>query len=214
MEVHCLANVIVQPPNMALLHVGIGNSWTTTVLSVENAGGHGVGRPRDRAKGATSEANALAEWLQRLTAGLTLEQLSEQLPYGKSKWGRYLNGQDLVPEWLLEKAVAQRMGEPKLRSLRLAEGRALLQAAEEAAHKPVPERMPEATLAELSLRLDEARKGQLEAQATLFATVRNRQGVACGALSVSGPARRTDAKLALLSGAVIAAATELGTRLG
>ncbi|MEK8172373.1 IclR family transcriptional regulator C-terminal domain-containing protein [Streptomyces sp. M19] len=46
------------------------------------------------------------------------------------------------------------------------------------------------------------------------ATVRNRQGVACGALSVSGPARRADAKLALLSDAVVAAATELGTRLG
>ena len=127
-----------------------------------------MGRPRGRAKGTTVEANALAEWLQRLTAGLTLEQLSEQLPYGKSKWGRYLNGQDLVPDWLLEKAVAQRVREPKLRSLRLAEGRALLQAAEEAAHKPVPEKRPEATLAELSLRLDEARKGQLEAQATLF----------------------------------------------
>jgi DNA-binding IclR family transcriptional regulator len=46
------------------------------------------------------------------------------------------------------------------------------------------------------------------------ATVRNRQGVACGALSVSGPARRAADKLPLLSGAVIAAATELGTRLG
>ncbi|MEU4895665.1 IclR family transcriptional regulator [Streptomyces sp. NPDC044780] len=46
------------------------------------------------------------------------------------------------------------------------------------------------------------------------APVRNRQGVACGALSVSGPARRADAKLALLSGAVVAAATELGARLG
>ncbi|TXS07862.1 hypothetical protein EAO68_38360 [Streptomyces sp. wa22] len=48
----------------------------------------------------------------------------------------------------------------------------------------------------------------------MAATVRNRQGLACGARSVSGPARRTDAKLALLSGAVIAAATELGARLG
>ncbi|MYW90794.1 IclR family transcriptional regulator [Amycolatopsis rubida] len=46
------------------------------------------------------------------------------------------------------------------------------------------------------------------------ATVRNRQGVACGALSVSGPARRAGAKLALLSAAVVAAATELGARLG
>ncbi|MEU5836195.1 hypothetical protein ABZ820_21345 [Streptomyces diacarni] len=32
--------------------------------------------------------------------------------------------------------------------------------------------------------------------------------------AVSGPARRTDAKLALLSGAVVAATTELGARLG
>ncbi|MFJ6689147.1 IclR family transcriptional regulator C-terminal domain-containing protein [Streptomyces sp. NPDC091294] len=46
------------------------------------------------------------------------------------------------------------------------------------------------------------------------APVRNRQGVACGALSVSGPARRTDAKLALLGDAVVAAAAELGARLG
>ncbi|MFD5650125.1 IclR family transcriptional regulator [Streptomyces sp. NPDC127039] len=46
------------------------------------------------------------------------------------------------------------------------------------------------------------------------APVRNRQGVACGALSVSGPARRTEAKLTVLGAAVVAAATELGARLG
>ncbi|GAA2073918.1 IclR family transcriptional regulator [Streptomyces albiaxialis] len=45
------------------------------------------------------------------------------------------------------------------------------------------------------------------------ATIRNRQGVACGALSVSGPARRAGAKLAQLGDAVTKAATELGTRL-
>ncbi|MFI7390017.1 hypothetical protein [Streptomyces tendae] len=39
-------------------------------------------------------------------------------------------------------------------------------------------------------------------------------GLRCAALSASGPVRRTDAELALLSAAVVAAATELGARLG
>ncbi|GEB47928.1 MULTISPECIES: IclR family transcriptional regulator [Streptomyces] len=46
------------------------------------------------------------------------------------------------------------------------------------------------------------------------AAVRNQQGMACGALSVSGPSRRADTKLDLLGDAVTAAATELGARLG
>ncbi|MFB6551107.1 hypothetical protein [Streptomyces sp. NPDC056405] len=48
----------------------------------------------------------------------------------------------------------------------------------------------------------------------MAAPARNRQGVACGALSVSNPARRTDAQLALPSAAVVTAVTELGARRG
>ncbi|MGK5450466.1 hypothetical protein [Streptomyces radiopugnans] len=123
--------------------------------------------------GDTPQAEELAAWLRRLTRGVTLRELENRFPYGRTQWSAFLKGRKLLPSWLLQDLVTALVPDPRLRQQHLRRGQALLQAAEKAvqARQPLDEAVSSsASSQELQLRLDEARKGQLQAQETLLAT--------------------------------------------
>ena len=134
------------------------------------------GRRPGPLRGRTAQADALAQWLRELTGAFTLRELEERFPHNKSQWGDYRSGARLVPRWLLEQLLAVLVVDPSTRRIRLAEGLSLLAAAQEAERvgqrpQAAPTRagdVPGAeVLARVSLRLDDARKGQLRAQSAL-----------------------------------------------
>ncbi|WP_218158329.1 PQQ-binding-like beta-propeller repeat protein [Streptomyces radiopugnans] len=104
---------------------------------------------------------------------MTLRELESRFPYGRTQWSAFLKGRKLLPSWLLQDLVIALVPDPRLRQQHLWRGQALLQVAEEAAQarRPLGEAVSSsASSQELQLRLDEARKGQLQAQETLLAT--------------------------------------------
>lgn len=130
-------------------------------------GGRGRGRPRV-SRAETEEAAALAEWLHVLTRGLNIRQLAERFPYNKTKWAQFLNGSQLIPSWLLEQVVRERVREEQLQKKMLAHAADLLDRAERAAAgklPAVPRNLPDTQLRE---QLEEARRGQVQAQKTLM----------------------------------------------
>jgi septal ring factor EnvC (AmiA/AmiB activator) len=92
-------------------------------------------------------------------------------PYNKTKWARFRSGQELIPDWLLQQVVSELVPESRLREKTLATGRDLLEKAEQAAAGKVSELTSILTEQELQRRLDEARRGQIEAQKTLLGTM-------------------------------------------
>ncbi|MGW1641481.1 hypothetical protein [Streptomyces lavendulae] len=131
----------------------------------------GAGRPKGPLQGETPQAEELALWLSRLTKSLSLRELEEGFDYGRTQWGQFRRGEKLIPLWLLEKVVRTLVAEPRRQQMLLDEGRGLLDAAEAAAagRLPTPSGPPgPQTSGTLQLRLDDARRGQMKAERTLF----------------------------------------------
>ncbi|MEU9705818.1 hypothetical protein [Streptomyces sp. NPDC047981] len=131
-------------------------------------------------RGRTEEANALAVWIRKITAGVQVRVLAETFPYSKSVWSEYRNGAKLIPEQLLDDVVDKLVADTELRERQRAEGRRLLDAAQKAVRRRptgrparreqtgLPDRpsMP-AGVADVLLRLDDARLQQIEAMRKL-----------------------------------------------
>ncbi|MFF3843461.1 hypothetical protein [Streptomyces sp. NPDC001930] len=134
-----------------------------------------VGRPLSDLRGRTEEANELARWLRKVTAGIPVRGLEETFHYSKAMWTEYRNGSKLIPEMLLDQVVDELVPEDMRERVR-ANGRRLRDAAERLTapqttpptpvvhQKQAP--MP-AAVAEVFLRLDDARLQQMEAMRKL-----------------------------------------------
>lgn len=126
-----------------------------------------MGRPLGPLRGRTEQANALATWLRKVTAGVTVRQLERDFPASKALWSQYRCGSSLIPEALLEAVLVRYVREPVLRARLLEEGRGLLHAAQRAVEDPpsAPVVRPRSmdAVAEAFLRLDEARLRQIDA---------------------------------------------------
>ncbi|MFF0087987.1 hypothetical protein ACFYR1_51605 [Streptomyces canus] len=138
--------------------------------TAKGSGGRGRGRPTTL-RAETEEDAALARWLEKLTAGMTIRQLSERFPYNKTKWAEFRNGTKRIPDWLLKQLVSELIREPRMREKKLAEGLRLLEHAEQAAAGKLPAAVRQLPEQELLVRLDEARQGQIDAQKTLLGTM-------------------------------------------
>ncbi|MEU5599188.1 hypothetical protein [Streptomyces sp. NPDC020298] len=121
----------------------------------------------------TPQAKELAGWLKDLTRGLTLRDLAAdpRLKYGRTTWGEFLKGRKLIPSWLLEDLVKALVRERRAREHHREHGLKLWHAAAETSvgpQGPAAPGPPSSTVTELQLRLDDARKGQLQAQEALL----------------------------------------------
>ncbi|MDQ1024704.1 outer membrane protein assembly factor BamB [Streptomyces umbrinus] len=128
------------------------------------------GQPPKPLDGDTPQANELAAWLRKLTYPLTVRQLEERFTFGRSQWSEFRRGRKLIPSYLLEELVNDLVREPRLRETTRAEGRRRLAAAEQAAmgKAQLPPPKDRGPALELHIRLDDARKGQLQAQETVM----------------------------------------------
>ncbi|MFB6842656.1 hypothetical protein [Streptomyces sp. NPDC056361] len=131
-------------------------------------------------KGRTEEANALAVWLRTVTKGIPVRILEKDFHYSKAMWTEYRSGSTLIREDLLDKVVDKLVAKDMRESVR-ENGHRLLAAAREAAQRldtqPQPSVVPAqhnrapvsaaVALAELALRLDDARMLQAEAMRKL-----------------------------------------------
>ncbi|MFF2722080.1 hypothetical protein [Streptomyces sp. NPDC058011] len=122
--------------------------------------------------GGTTEAEELAQWLRKLTAGMSVRDLADRFDYGRTQWNEFRQGRKLIPSWLVDNLVNELLP-GHAQSLQRKRGKELLAAAEKAAANR--QIVPAAAHAsggavELELRLDEARKGQLQAQGALLGT--------------------------------------------
>ncbi|WP_371493461.1 hypothetical protein OG871_39105 [Kitasatospora sp. NBC_00374] len=132
------------------------------------------GEPFDGLDGDTPPAEALAGWLRDLTTGLSLRELAKRFRYGHTRWGDFRSGHRLIPSWLLEELVTALVKDPVKRHLALVRGQELLAAAEEAAlaATAAPPTAATDSAAEIQLRLDDARQGQLQAVQMVHDTTR------------------------------------------
>ncbi|MFJ9634871.1 hypothetical protein ACIRU8_44995 [Streptomyces sp. NPDC101175] len=119
--------------------------------------------------GGTPEAEELALYLRELTDGFTTRALEEEFGQGRTQWSEFRKGTKLIPLWLLQNVVKKQVTGP-LREAKFQQGRELLEAAEAAATRARAARRPAGSQAELQLRLDDARKAQIEAQQMLMNT--------------------------------------------
>jgi hypothetical protein len=78
-----------------------------------------VGRPQGRARGNTEQANALAEFLLTLTSKMTVRELANRYPVGKTLWGQYRSGQKVIPLELLTRLVEDHVPDERSRQVRL-----------------------------------------------------------------------------------------------
>ncbi|MEH0557328.1 hypothetical protein [Streptomyces sp. B21-101] len=130
-----------------------------------------VGRPQGELKGETPQADELAQWLRALTRGVSQRDLAQLLHIGKTLCSEYLSGSKLIPEDMIDRLVDACVPDTRMREQRRDAGRLRRQRAVEAAEgKPsAPPSLERArTPAELHLRLDDARRGQLAAQEKTF----------------------------------------------
>ncbi|MFJ5658685.1 DUF3710 domain-containing protein [Streptomyces microflavus] len=128
------------------------------------------GKPPGPLAGDTPEAEELAQWVSKVTKGLTLRELEEQFQYGRTQWGQFRRGDKVLPSWLVDDLVKALITSPQDQRLHLGLGRELQKAAEAAAVAREAQSgvMPTGTEGELQIRLDEARKTTIEAQKTLL----------------------------------------------
>lgn len=128
------------------------------------------GKPPGPLTGDTPEAEQLAQWVSKVTKGLTLRELEERFQYGRTQWGQFRRGDKVLPSWLVDDLVKALVTSPQDQRLHLGLGRELQKAAEAAAVAREAQSgvMPTGTEGELQIRLDEARKTTIEAQKTLL----------------------------------------------
>lgn len=99
-----------------------------------------------------------------------MQQLEDLFPYPRAQWSEFLKGHKLITLWLLENVVTK-LVPPQDQHRQRGIGRQLLKAAEQAdaARRAAGSATdpPDGTVNELQLRLDDARQGQIRAQATV-----------------------------------------------
>ncbi|MEU4232588.1 hypothetical protein AB0F17_50540 [Nonomuraea sp. NPDC026600] len=102
-----------------------------------------VGRPQGGPRGSTQQANALAEFLLTLTAGMTVRELAARYHVGKTLWSEYRSGLKLIPLELLTKLVQDHAPDERTRHGHLETATRLYAAALEAGQRePVPAAPP------------------------------------------------------------------------
>nr|WSW64477.1 RICIN domain-containing protein [Streptomyces sp. NBC_00998] len=84
-----------------------------------------AGRPQGDSKGATEAANALARFLRELTDGMSLRDLAESYEGGKTLWGEYRSGAQVIPLPRLNSVVKDRVRDARGRAAMLAKARHL-----------------------------------------------------------------------------------------
>ncbi|MFD8145437.1 RICIN domain-containing protein [Streptomyces sp. NPDC059708] len=99
--------------------------------------------PRDP-RGATDAANDVARFLRELTDGMSLRELAERYEGGKTLWGEYRSGAQLIPLPRLNSVVKDRVRDARGRETVLAKARRL----HELAMTAVPEDRPDIGLGE------------------------------------------------------------------
>jgi stress response protein SCP2 len=133
------------------------------------------GRPGRKAgplSGGTPEAEELAAWLRKLTEGLTVRDLAERFPFGRTQWSDFLRGRKIIPSWLVDDLVKELVKGPQKQQLQRQRGHELHTAAEaaEVTREAKGSSPVSSSEVELQIRLDLARQGQIEAQKTLLGT--------------------------------------------
>ncbi|MFI8952630.1 hypothetical protein ACIGO6_39950, partial [Streptomyces sp. NPDC053750] len=89
-----------------------------------------AGRPQGGLKGATQEANALAEFLREITEGSGVRELAVRYEgVGKTLWGEYRSGVRIVPLGRLNAVVKDRFHDARSQQVMLAKARSLHDAA-------------------------------------------------------------------------------------
>ncbi|MBT2232150.1 hypothetical protein [Nonomuraea sp. NEAU-A123] len=98
-----------------------------------------VGRPQGGPRGSTQQANALAEFLLTLTAGMTVRELAARYHVGKTLWSEYRSGLKIIPLELLTRLVQDHAPDERTRHGHMETATRLYAAALEAAHRePIP----------------------------------------------------------------------------
>lgn len=99
-----------------------------------------VGRPQGGPRGSTQQANALAEFLLTLTAGMTVRELAARYHVSKTLWSEYRSGLKIIPLELLTRLVQDHHApDERTRHGHMETAAQLHAAALEAAHRdPVP----------------------------------------------------------------------------
>ncbi|MFF8513382.1 hypothetical protein ACF064_35580 [Streptomyces sp. NPDC015492] len=136
------------------------------------------GRPLGGLRGRTEEANELALWLRAITAGVPVRVLAETFHCSRTAWSEYRSGAKLIPEKLLDQVVKRFVPEEE-RKRKHDEGRRLLRNAQAAVPQqasrsdtldrsgPTDRPSMPAGVADVLLRLDDARLQQIEAMRKL-----------------------------------------------
>jgi hypothetical protein len=131
-------------------------------VAVQRNGRPTGGRSRGQVDAETDAGAELANWLRRLVGDLPLRDLETKVPYGRTALGNYLNGRTLPTQDAL-RFLVHALVPPTRHQEMYREAQRLLAAAQaaEASHKTHPVL---AATVEIQLRLDDARKAQIEAQ--------------------------------------------------
>ncbi|MBD0675150.1 hypothetical protein [Streptomyces sp. CBMA156] len=121
-----------------------------------------TGRPQGRLKGETEQADALAQFVRQLTSGLTVRELAQRYPAGRTRWSEYRSAGKDIPWDLLQQLVHDLTKDPSARKELLTQaGHLHEQAVQAAAAYP----SPAAERSMVQQALDRARHAQQLAEA-------------------------------------------------
>ncbi|WP_411118345.1 RICIN domain-containing protein [Streptomyces sp. 058-1L] len=84
-----------------------------------------AGRPQGEPRSTSEAGNALARFLRELTDGMSLRELAERYEGGKTLWGEYRSGEQIVPLTRLNSVVKDRYRDARGREKMLAKAREL-----------------------------------------------------------------------------------------
>ncbi|MFE9566794.1 RICIN domain-containing protein [Streptomyces sp. NPDC006487] len=84
-----------------------------------------AGRPQGEPRGMTGASNDLARFLQKLTDGVSLRELAESYEGGKTLWGEYRSGAQIIPLSRLNSVIRDRVRDARGREVMLAKAREL-----------------------------------------------------------------------------------------
>ncbi|MCX4852090.1 RICIN domain-containing protein [Streptomyces sp. NBC_00893] len=84
-----------------------------------------MGRPQGELRSTSEAGNALARFLRELTDGMSLRELAERYEGGKTLWGEYRSGEQIVPLTRLNSVVKDRYRDARGREKMLATAREL-----------------------------------------------------------------------------------------
>ncbi|WP_405021188.1 hypothetical protein OHV05_34105 [Kitasatospora sp. NBC_00070] len=120
-----------------------------------------AGRPQGHLKGETEQADGLARFVREITAGVTVRELAQRYPVGRTSWSEYRSaGKDIPWHWL-ERLVRDHARDPHTRAALLDRGRTLHEQATRAAAGIQPRAQARSAAEEA---LDGARRAQRQAE--------------------------------------------------